>query len=100
VRDPQKKEQVVIGIGWYRPDQWRLLREVSSDADKLEETYAEWETGAAKAFEYAKNPAVLIVKVDVDVEELLIWCQQQGIAVNADARAIFIAHKTQRRVVN
>lgn len=90
----------MIGIGWYRPEQWQLLREVSVDADELEETYAEWETGAAQAFDNAKNPGVLILKVDVDVEELLTWCHQQGVAVNANARAEFIAHKTQRRVVN
>ena len=100
MEDPQEKEQVVIGIGWYRPDQWQLLREFSSDADELEETYAEWETEAAKAFGYAQNPGVLVVKVDVDVEELLTWCQQKGVAVNADARAEFIVLKTQRRVVN
>ena len=97
MEDPQEKEQVVIGIGWYRSDQWQLLREFSSDADELEETYAEWETEAAKAFDYAKNPGVLVVKVDVDVEELLSWCQQQGVAVNADARAKFILLKTQKQ---
>jgi hypothetical protein len=100
MQNPREKEKIVIGIGWYRPEQWQLLREVSVDADEIEETYAEWETGAAEAFENAKNPGVLVVKVDVDVEELLIWCQQQGVAVNADARAKFIAHKTRRRVVN
>jgi hypothetical protein len=100
MQNPQEKEQFVIGIGWYRPEQWQLLREVSVDVDDLEETYAEWETGAAEAFKNANNPGVLVVKVDVDVEELMTWCQQHGVAVNADARAEFIARKTQKRVVN
>lgn len=36
------REERVMGIAWYRPEQWPRLREVSADIEGLEETHAEW----------------------------------------------------------
>ncbi|MHB8791147.1 MAG: hypothetical protein ACYDBT_14865 [Desulfobulbaceae bacterium] len=35
-------------VAWYKPDQWRRLREISEDRDRLEETYGEWQILAKK----------------------------------------------------
>ncbi len=40
---------VVTGIAWYRRAQWTRLRELASDADKLEESYEDWLAGAQEA---------------------------------------------------
>jgi hypothetical protein len=37
-----KTRKPVIGIGWYKKEQWSLLRENSEDVDELENTYYEW----------------------------------------------------------
>ena len=36
----------VVGIGWYLPEQWDKLREISADRGDLEETFSEWEINA------------------------------------------------------
>jgi hypothetical protein len=32
----------IVGVAWYRPEQWEVLRNASIDRDKLEDTHAEW----------------------------------------------------------
>ena len=36
----------VVGIAWYRADQWARLHEVSVDRAELEPSYTSWEAGA------------------------------------------------------
>ncbi len=90
-----RKEKKVVGIAWYRPEQWERLREVSADVDILEETHAEWVVFAAKQFDELNRRGISVIKVDVDVEELLQWCGQKGVAVDANARAGFVLRKVQ-----
>ena len=95
-RKPPDKQQPLTGIGWYRPEQWQRLREVSVDADKLEETHAEWLEIARKTFSDLQRQGVSLVKVDMDVEELLTWCHEQRLPVDGKARARFTAHKLEQ----
>jgi hypothetical protein len=90
---PKHEEQVVMGIGWYRPEQWGRLLEVSLDADQLEKTHAEWLIFANKQLDDLKRRDILVIEVDVDVEELVRWCQRRGLAIDSGARAKFITLK-------
>ena len=36
------KQEMVVGFAWYRPQQWQRVRDISTDADDLEETYEDW----------------------------------------------------------
>jgi hypothetical protein len=92
------KQERVTGIGWYRPEQWQRLLEISVDADRLENTHAEWLAIAEKTVKDLEGLGVSIVKVDVDVEELRSWSQQKGVSVDGNARAEFIADKVNRIV--
>jgi hypothetical protein len=93
---PEAQRKTLTGIGWYRPEQWPRLREISMDADTLEETHAKWLEFASKAFKNLGALGDSVVKVDIDVEEILRWCQQKGLPVDAKARASFIVHKVQQ----
>ena len=35
-------EKTILGIGWYKEDQWDLLLKHAVDKEDLEPTYAEW----------------------------------------------------------
>jgi hypothetical protein len=96
MRRSQHKEKSVMGVGWYRPEQWQRLREISVDADKLEKTHAEWLGIAEKTVKDLERLGLSIIKVDVDVEELQSWSHQQGLPVDGNARAQFITIKTQQ----
>jgi hypothetical protein len=85
--------EVVLGIAWFRPDQWDLLRSVSADPDVLEPTYDEWEKLARRTIHDLAREGILARKVDVDVERLQDWCKAQQRPLDASARA---AYATQR----
>lgn len=88
---------VAVGCAWYRRDQWQRLREISSDPEKLEQSYEEWVGNAERAIEGMREAGMRVEKVDVDVEELLAWCQTQGVEVDASARAHYAAQQLRHR---
>ncbi len=85
-----------VGVAWYKPDQWQELLAVSVDKDKLEATYDEWVEEAERVINELRRQGLHIVKVDVNIEELVAWCQSQNIPVNGEARSMYAAHKLQR----
>ena len=66
------------------------------DVDKLEETHAEWLVIATKTLTDLEQLGIPLLKVDVDVEELVSWCRQQGLPVDAHARAKFVEDKLRK----
>jgi hypothetical protein len=89
--------QVVTGCAWYRPEQWERLREVSVDRDKLADTFDEWLETAEKSLPEMRKAGIYAEKIDVDVEELVAWCQALGREVNADTRVEYVALLTRQR---
>lgn len=89
----QEGRENFVGVAWYRPEQWERLRDISVDKDVLEETHAEWLQNAEKALQEFRRQGVEPVKVDVDVEELLEWCESRDIAVDGKARSDYTAAK-------
>lgn len=88
-----RKSAQIIGVAWYRPEQWKRLREISSDVDELEETYDEWLQAASMNFEEVEKLGVYLQKVDIDVNELLMWCGIRGLPVNGESRSRFVTEK-------
>ena len=81
--------EVVLGIAWFRQDQWELLRSLSADADVLEPTHAEWEKLARRTIKDLGRQGILARKVDVDVPLLQAWCVAQHRPLDAAARAAY-----------
>ena len=90
VRDTAK---TVMGVAWYRRDQWDRLLEISSDRAELEDTYDEWKAVAEENLRNLAKHGYKLCKVHIDVEELLIWCNSQNRAVDGDARTEFTVVK-------
>jgi hypothetical protein len=87
--------EVVLGIAWFRPDQWELLRSLSTDADILEPTHAQWEKFARETVRDLARQGMLARKVDVDVEQLRAWCVAQQRPLDASARAAYAAARLE-----
>lgn len=88
-----RKDSAAVGIAWYRPSQWQRLLDVSADRDKLEDTHAEWLANAVGILRQMRRAGIKAVQVDVDVEELLRWCDAEAKPVDGDSRARFAAKK-------
>jgi len=85
------------GLAWYRREQWDRLRQVSEDADQLEERYDEWLALATKTLANLQASGMRIVKVEVDVNELQAYCAAHGLPVNSKSRSSFVADKLRQQ---
>ena len=85
-----------LGVAWYRKEQWERLRSVSSDRDGLETTFEEWEEMAKRRFNELRIAGQTVEKVDVDVEELVIWCKGRGMEIDGKARSRFAAERLRK----
>jgi hypothetical protein len=84
------RNKQTIGIAWYSPAQWNRLREISADADDLEETHAEWLATAESVWAQMVENGLEVKKVVVDVDQLEAWCREQGLSIDAAARSQFV----------
>jgi hypothetical protein len=89
----ESKQELVVDFAWYRPAQWQRVRDISSDADALEDTYEEWLRLAEQKLTELKAGGLRVEKVDVDSEQLILWCNERGLEINAQARSRYAAEK-------
>jgi hypothetical protein len=88
-------ENTLVGIAWYRPEQWQRLREISVDREDLEDTYRDWVRSTERAIRELNRNGLQCTKVAVEVEDLLQWCQSQNIPVSGEARSRYVTEKLQ-----
>jgi hypothetical protein len=72
------------------------LRNVSVDRDKLEDTYAEWLVDAEQVVKQLQRRGLRIIKVDVEISDLMLWCESQRIPLDSEARSNYAAFKVQQ----
>ena len=87
--------ETVVGLAWFRPDQWQRLRDISADCDLLELTHSGWERIATRTLKRLRRSGVNVKKVAIDVEELFRWCTETNRPVNGEARAEFASLKLE-----
>src|SRR5688572_20103925 len=87
----------VAGIAWYSNDQWADLRRVVSDPEELELTYEEWRVVIMRSVPDLIEMGMWLVKVPVDVAELVSWCKHRSMPIDADARAQYVLETLKQR---
>jgi hypothetical protein len=90
-RKISKIQGVKFGVGWYKPEQWKRLLEVSEDRGNLEDTFEEWKVNAESGIRRLKNQGMMPEKVLIDVEEWFAWCKERGKSMNGESRSMYIA---------
>ncbi len=91
----KKSQKTILGVGWYKKEQWKLLRECSEDVENLENTYYEWVANANDTIKKISNSGHRIEKIEIDVHELIVWCKKENCTVNGESRSKFISLKTK-----
>ena len=89
------QDKIVFGFAWYRPEQWQRVRDISSDAGALEDSYEEWLSLAERKLKELSSSGLQVEKVEVHSEQLILWCNERGLEVNAEARSRYAAEKLQ-----
>jgi hypothetical protein len=89
--------RILIGLAWYRRDQWARLRAASVNVEDLDYTYDEWLRDAEKTFRELETSGKAIQKVHVDVEHLIAWCKKRGLELDGKARTRYVSEKVRQQ---
>lgn len=81
---------VAVGVGWYKPADWAIVKANAVDPDRFEDSFAEWEKMASDSFGAIRKCAPSAVKVLISANELLAWCLAEGRINDASARSAFV----------
>ena len=84
-------DKLVVGIGFYRREQWPQLLESAVDADILEKTYDDWLDVVDLSVDKITAQGIEPRLVEVDIEDLLSFCSRENLPNNARTRSKFVA---------
>lgn len=90
-------EKTVIGMCWYKKEQWGRLRDIVPDRDDLDDTYQQWRKDAEKALSELRANGHMIQKVLVDTEEMLAWANENNRELDSSARSEYSVFILQQR---
>lgn len=76
----------IVGMAWYRPDNYLRLRAMFEDGDKLHRTYSEWLAAAEAGQERFEAQVIRVFRVDIDLNDFPKWCVTKGLNLNAASR--------------
>lgn len=88
-------EAKLIGVAWFREDEWPKLREVVDDPKQLESSFEDWRSGAEKHMVDLLARGIQAEPVYVHVDELVEWCQENKRPVNLQATSDYVAERMQ-----
>lgn len=83
----------LMGIAWYRKDQWERFRAAAADRDAIDEDYEVWRSKAQDSFNYFMKVGTPATRIEIDLDELLQWCVAHNRVLDANARAEFTSEK-------
>lgn len=90
-----EKRRMVVGIAWYRPEDWEEIRRIAADADKLDETHDAWMRGAEVQREQMGRAGYYVHKVVIDPKKWAAWSRRKGMPLNGASRAQYVAERVR-----
>ncbi len=86
-----------VAVCWYSPAAWVRLKGAVPDPERLAESHARWLEMVNSVCADLADTGVEVLRIEVDPDELLTWCSEQGRPADAAARAYFTAEKLRQR---
>jgi len=82
---------MVVGIAWYKREEYDTLRRLFTDGDSLPDTYDKWLEKVGVVLKELRREGRVSRKVYIDPVAFPAWCASKGFQVNGSARAQFSA---------
>lgn len=79
----------IIGMAWFKPENYLQLRRMFEDGHKLHHTYPEWLKAAQTGYERFEAQGARVIRVDIDPSQFPTWCKANGMKLNAQARMAY-----------
>jgi hypothetical protein len=94
--------EACIGMGWYTPATWRELRAIPEA--KIEMTYSALMRKCERSIAEFRAQGVQVVKIPINVSQMVEWCRKHGYEIDTRGRAAFgaawmTAHNSGRDVM-
>ena len=71
IKRHRDSKTLIMGVSWYRPEQWERLREISEDKETFAISYEASLAESEKKIQDLEAQGMRPIKVEVDVEALL-----------------------------
>ena len=91
-------QRPVVGIAWYRPDNYRRVLEIMVDREDLPGSFIEWRKRAEKALRQLKRQGHIVVRIPLDADEFEQWCRESGQRTDGSARARYASDMVRQHV--
>ena len=85
-----------LGIPWYGPGDWHALRAAAVDPEELESSYDEWLRLCSQSCAELSADGIDVKRIHIDAAELIGWCRERRIPLDARARAHFASEGFHR----
>jgi hypothetical protein len=79
----------MLGIAWYRGENYGRLLDIFEDSDNLPATYEEWFVRAEASRKTLEADGARVICVDIDPDKFSKWCTENGRKPNSRARIEF-----------
>ena|ERR1035438_6832510 len=91
----------LVGVTWYRPQDYARLKAMFPDGARLPDTFEGWLKSALNVCDKLTSEGFVLVKAYIDPDTFPEWCRSHGTEMDAKARANFAndfaAHTTPRQ---
>lgn len=92
-----KTPKPVVGLVWYRLEDYADALAIMEDRDQLPATYSLWRMKAEQAEKEQQRLGRVTVRAYINPAEFAAWCKALGLNVNAEIRnrfAVLVASQT------
>lgn len=79
----------VVGMAWYRREDYGRIRAMMVDRDRLAATYEGWLLSAEQVAREVERSGVTVERVLIVPDAFGAWCAAEGLACDGAARARF-----------
>jgi hypothetical protein len=93
MKEPRHHAKNVIGVAWYRKEQWDTLKMVTDQPEAIEDTYEEWFENAKEMKKKLELSGITVNEVDIDLGDVLNWCRNKHVSVNSNSIAEYVAFR-------
>jgi len=91
------EQKVIYTMTWFQPEEWQKLKEIVDDPTTLDDSYEEWRKGAEQSIRKFRENGQIVQKIAVKIDNLLAWCNTQGLKPDGKARSQYAAHLAQQK---
>lgn len=82
----------LIGMAWYKPENFEQLIGMFEDGSTIRLSYPQWLKAAELGADGHERAGKKVVKINIDPVEFPRWCAAKGMGMNAQSRIAYTNH--------